>query len=240
LGTVTAIYCSYKIFYSDILIPPPPPIQVGLKIASMQKSFAISPAKRGLNSFLSHISTLVLCIVCMWGGFILGMSTNTSKHCEHHEEISGLNISPQNDGKRQLNTPSKGPPTLFIKSKRDHPSHEDESNSVEQADIERKLTRNEAVRGKSPEVHKDKVSNRLTQEQPSRLIHSLCHKQLSTRGELPSYLTSLGLLGEGVEIGVRDGDFSQWVLSRWSGEKLHMVDPWAHQGVKLYNDKSNV
>jgi hypothetical protein len=166
----------------------------------------------------------------MWGGFILGMSSNTSKPC----------ASSQNDGKHLLNTPLKDAPNLFIKSKRDHPSYEDKISYVEQADTDRKLTRNEAVRGKSTEVHKDKVSNRLSQEQPSRLIHSLCHKQLSTRGELPSYLTSLGLLGEGVEIGVRDGDFSQWVLSNWEGEKLHLVDPWAHQDVKLYNDKSNV
>jgi hypothetical protein len=201
----------------------------------MQKS-----AKRGLNSFLSHISTLVSCIVCMWGGFILGMSTSRCKPCEYPEEINGLYTSPQNDGKRQLNIPLKDAPNLFIKSKRDHPSHEDKSSSVEQTDTDLKLTRNEAVRGKSTEVNKDEVSNRLTQEQSSRRIHSLCNKQLSTRGESPSYLTSLGLLGECVEIGVRDGDFSQWVLSLWSGEKLHLVDPWAHQDVKLYNDKSNV
>jgi hypothetical protein len=119
------------------------------------------------------------------------------------------------------------------------PSYVDKSNFVEQADTDRKLTCNEAVRGKSTEVHKDKVSNRLSQEQPSRLIHSLCHKQLSTRGELPSYLTSLGLLGECVEIEY-EMDFSQWVLSYWEGEKLHLVDPWAYQDVKLYNDKSNV
>jgi hypothetical protein len=72
---------------------------------------------------------------------------------------------------------------LFIKSKRDHSFYEDKSSSVEQIDIERKLTRNEAVRAKSTEVHKDKISDRISQEQPSRRIHSLCHKQLSTRGE---------------------------------------------------------
>ena len=81
----------------------------------------------------------------------------------------------------------------------------------------------------------------LKQDQSmTRHIHSLCHKQLTTRGEIPAYLTALDLMGEGVEIGVRDGDFSQWVLSHWNGIKLHLVDPWVHQNVNLYNDKSNV
>ena len=69
---------------------------------------------------------------------------------------------------------------------------------------------------------------------------SVCHRRLRSRGELPDYLTALGLLGAGVEIGVRDGDFSAHLLSHWAGERLVLVDPWAAQNASLYNDVSNV
>jgi hypothetical protein len=71
---------------------------------------------------------------------------------------------------------------------------------------------------------------------------SVCHRRLSTRGELPSYLDALGLTGDGVEIGVRDGEFSEHTLGNWKGHKgkLHLVDPWLAQDKKLYNDVSNV
>lgn len=45
------------------------------------------------------------------------------------------------------------------------------------------------------------------------------------RGDLPLLLTSRGLTGHGVEVGVRKGEFSEIVLSRWPGF-LHLVDPW--------------
>eukprot|EP00291_Cryptomonas_curvata_P016581 CAMPEP_0172155688 /NCGR_PEP_ID=MMETSP1050-20130122/2769_1 /TAXON_ID=233186 /ORGANISM="Cryptomonas curvata, Strain CCAP979/52" /LENGTH=189 /DNA_ID=CAMNT_0012824623 /DNA_START=176 /DNA_END=742 /DNA_ORIENTATION=+ len=48
------------------------------------------------------------------------------------------------------------------------------------------------------------------------------------------------LIGEGVEIGVRDGEFSDITLSLWKGSKLHLVDPWLEQDSKIYNDISNV
>lgn len=70
---------------------------------------------------------------------------------------------------------------------------------------------------------------------------SMCHKRLSTRGELASYMDELGLAGEGVEVGVRDGDFSVWTLTHWTrGTKLHLVDPWLAQDSSVYNDVSNV
>lgn len=64
--------------------------------------------------------------------------------------------------------------------------------------------------------------------------------RLKSRGEIPTFLNKVGLLGEGVEVGVRDGEFSQWVLSHWQGQKYHMVDPWLEQDKKIYNDVSNV
>lgn len=75
---------------------------------------------------------------------------------------------------------------------------------------------------------------------PLLIDASVCHRRLSTRGELPAYLTSLGLLGEGVEVGVRDGDFSAHVLSHWAGRRLLLVDPWASQAADKYVDVSNV
>ncbi len=56
---------------------------------------------------------------------------------------------------------------------------------------------------------------------------------MKTRKELPQLFNSLNLLGEGVEVGVHRGGFSAAILSVWKGKKLHAVDPWLHQGVKM-------
>jgi hypothetical protein len=48
------------------------------------------------------------------------------------------------------------------------------------------------------------------------------------------------IIDEGVEIGVRDADFSDWTLKHWKGKKLSLVDPWLRQDSKVYNDFSNV
>ena len=66
-----------------------------------------------------------------------------------------------------------------------------------------------------------------------------CHERLKDRYEIPSYLTQLGLSGQGVEVGVRDGEFSEHVLSHWNGI-MHLVDPWLNQNTTIYNDISNV
>jgi len=75
--------------------------------------------------------------------------------------------------------------------------------------------------------------------------HTMCHRTLNSRGDLPWYLTMLGLTGEAVEIGVRRGHYSQHILKNWPGH-LHLVDPWERQeemsdgtGTKKYNDISN-
>jgi hypothetical protein len=182
----------------------------------MMKTGISSSAKRGIS--FSLISTIALCIFCAWCGFFIGL--NTSRSSINSESQSTLQT--QSDTARQvLNAPL--------------PKLNEELDSIIEPMSNPQDTRRNTAERNSKDC-KCETSDLLS----SRRIHSLCHKQLSTRGELPSYLTSLGLLGEGVEIGVRDGDFSQWVLSHWAGEKLHLVDPWAHQDVKLYNDKSNV
>lgn len=45
------------------------------------------------------------------------------------------------------------------------------------------------------------------------------------RGDFPLLLNSLGLVGEGVEVGVWEGDFAKIILSKWGG-LLYLVDPW--------------
>jgi len=53
---------------------------------------------------------------------------------------------------------------------------------------------------------------------------------MKTRKEFPLLLNSLGLVGEGAEIGVFRGDFSAHILAHWKGERLYSVDAWKHQG----------
>jgi cephalosporin hydroxylase len=60
---------------------------------------------------------------------------------------------------------------------------------------------------------------------------------MKTRKELPFLLNSLGLVGEGAEIGVFRGGFSEHILTHWTGKKLYSIDSWTHQGKRL--DKSD-
>ena len=56
---------------------------------------------------------------------------------------------------------------------------------------------------------------------------------MKTRNELPQVLNSLGLIGEGAEIGVYKAHYAEKILHNWRGKKLYLVDPWKHQGRKL-------
>ena len=46
------------------------------------------------------------------------------------------------------------------------------------------------------------------------------------RQELPLLLNALDLTGAGVHVGVGKGEFSEWLLDIWRGEKLFSIDPW--------------
>lgn len=46
------------------------------------------------------------------------------------------------------------------------------------------------------------------------------------RDEFARVLNSRGLLGTGVEVGVNEGEFSEWILRDWKGRRLISVDPW--------------
>ena len=55
-------------------------------------------------------------------------------------------------------------------------------------------------------------------------------RTLHDRSGLPQLLNELHLVGEGVEVGVHQGEFSEHILSHWHGRVLHLVDPWAAGG----------
>jgi len=48
------------------------------------------------------------------------------------------------------------------------------------------------------------------------------------RSQLGSFLNTLHLVNEGVEVGVSTGQFSRQILRIWKGKKLWLVDPWQH------------
>jgi len=60
------------------------------------------------------------------------------------------------------------------------------------------------------------------------------------RGEIASILNARGLVGEAAEIGVKCGQFSEYILSRWRGRRLYSVDPWREFDMNLYHDEDNV
>lgn len=63
---------------------------------------------------------------------------------------------------------------------------------------------------------------------------------LRSRAELPHVLNARGLLGEGAEIGVLRGEFSELLLDQWRGRRLHSVDPWKEYAGGEYQDNKNV
>lgn len=52
-------------------------------------------------------------------------------------------------------------------------------------------------------------------------------KAPARREQIGEWLNSLGLVGEGVEVGVFQGEFSERLLSTWTGRVLWCVDSWA-------------
>ena len=53
---------------------------------------------------------------------------------------------------------------------------------------------------------------------------------LRTRDQLGAFLASLGLTGDGAELGVKQGEFAERTLAGWTnGGKYYLVDPWAQQ-----------
>lgn len=60
----------------------------------------------------------------------------------------------------------------------------------------------------------------------NRLFYRYTLRNITHRNELPNILNRRSLLGEGAEIGVHRGYFSNIILKNWKGRKLYSVDPW--------------
>ena len=67
-------------------------------------------------------------------------------------------------------------------------------------------------------------------------FHRLYPRRIGTRKLLPFYLNHHHLLGEGAEIGVQRGAFSEHILRYWKGRCLHCVDPWGYLGPVDYSE----
>ncbi len=60
------------------------------------------------------------------------------------------------------------------------------------------------------------------------------------RGEFPFILNAMGLKGEGAEIGVKHGQFSEYLLEQWKGKTLYSIDAWREFSQETYRDGANV
>jgi hypothetical protein len=60
-----------------------------------------------------------------------------------------------------------------------------------------------------------------------------------SRLELPMLLNARQLLGTGVEVGVDEGAFSDYLLTHWRGQKLISVDAWMEMQPDEYTDTCN-
>ena len=60
------------------------------------------------------------------------------------------------------------------------------------------------------------------------------------RYHLPFMLNARGLFGDGAEVGVSRGDFSEHLLRYWRGRKLYSIDPWQEFPPDEYHDVANV
>jgi len=60
------------------------------------------------------------------------------------------------------------------------------------------------------------------------------------RGELPFLFNRQGLVGCGVEVGVKRGEFSELLLNNWVGAHLISIDPWRSAPPGEWEDTANV
>lgn len=63
---------------------------------------------------------------------------------------------------------------------------------------------------------------------------------LLNRGEITSLLNARELTGEGAEVGVKCGQFSEYLLDHWRGRLLYSIDPWLEFEHEIYHDDDNV
>ena len=73
-----------------------------------------------------------------------------------------------------------------------------------------------------------------------RRFYKYIVKYIHSRDELPYILNGLNLFGEGAEIGVKSGIYSEYILKIWHGQKLYSIDPWIEFLQDEYIDSANV
>jgi hypothetical protein len=64
--------------------------------------------------------------------------------------------------------------------------------------------------------------------------------RIPSREELPALLNRRRLVGDGAEIGVKLGKYSDFLLARWNGRRLISIDPWLEAPADEYVDGANV
>lgn len=62
---------------------------------------------------------------------------------------------------------------------------------------------------------------------------------IENREDFPAWLNHNGLIGEGVEVGVFEGQYSDLLLSKWLGRRLTGIDPFIHYPDEVYHDGAN-
>lgn len=73
-----------------------------------------------------------------------------------------------------------------------------------------------------------------------RLSYFFNFSYVRTRAEFPLILNRQGLTGEGVEVGIWMGDYSDFLLKKWEGKILYSVDPWKNFPTTEYDDDMNI
>ncbi len=68
--------------------------------------------------------------------------------------------------------------------------------------------------------------------------HGLFH--IRSRDEFPFVLNARALIGDGAEVGVHKGSYSEFVLTHWHGRKLFSIDPWMESDREVCADGTPV
>lgn len=63
--------------------------------------------------------------------------------------------------------------------------------------------------------------------------------RLNSREFLGQWLNDSGLTGQGVEIGVLSGGNAAQIMSQWTGQMLHLVDPWCKVDPSIYRERQS-
>jgi hypothetical protein len=65
-------------------------------------------------------------------------------------------------------------------------------------------------------------------------------REIHHRDELPDFLNRHGLTGYAAEVGTYLGEFGETILSKWTGKRLNLIDPYRHFSPGEYVDGSAV